>query len=209
MIAPPDWEGMVFGEASDGDGRADTDTRNAWSGRLGVSTEWATIHQVHGATVVRARSAGHHGDADAIFTTTPDLPVVVASADCVPVLLAGAEGVGAAHAGWRGAASGVVSELVAAMAAAGVSVRRAAIGPAIGPCCFEVGPEVAARFPAHETATTWGTTSVDLAAVIAQQLPGGVEVWTARRCTMCDETFNSHRRDGSPLRQVSMAWHSG
>jgi copper oxidase (laccase) domain-containing protein len=126
-------------------------------------------------------------------------------ADCFPVIVEGAGGVGIAHAGWRGTSAGVVPALLQAMRGAGVGPVRAAIGPGIGPCCFEVGPEVAARFPGRVAATTWGTTSVDLRGALLDQLDG-LEVWVAEACTMSGEGFHSYRRDGTPLRQAAVAW---
>ena len=84
-------------------------------------------------------------------------------------------------------------------------MQRAAIGPAIGPCCYEVGPEVAAEFAGFTAITTWGTTSVDLIRVITAQL-GGHQVWLSGMCTHHDERFHSYRRDGTDARQVAVGW---
>jgi len=89
----------------------------------------------------------------------------------------------------------------------GVQLRRAAVGPGIGPCCFEVGPDVARRFDGHMGRTSWGTPSVDIVAAIEPEL-SGLDVWRAGVCTMCGEGFHSFRRDGTPGRQVALAWLS-
>ena len=145
------------------------------------------------------------GEADGMFTTTPMLPLAVGTADCLPVVIEGEGGVGIAHAGWRGAAAGVIAALRDALAAAGVSARRAAIGPGIGPCCFEVGPEVVTAFPKWVSWTRWGSVSVDLPSAVESALEG-MEVWRASVCTYCGSGFRSQRRDATSDRQVTLAW---
>ena len=110
--------------------------------------------QVHGGDVVTV-PAGDGSDGppacDALVTRTAGHVVGVATADCLPILIAGAAGACAAvHAGWRGLLAGVIEHAVAAVrepsGRTAAASLQAAIGPAIGPCCFEVGPEVAAAF---------------------------------------------------------------
>ena len=83
--------------------------------------------------------------------------------------------------------------LSAKMTRQGHEPIAAAIGPGIGPCCFEVGPDVAERFPQDLTETRWGATSVDLAGSLRRQLEG-LEVWLSGACTMHETGFYSHRR---------------
>jgi YfiH family protein len=205
MILPPGFRGAAFGAATDGDGRTHPEARRAISEHLGIPETWAWLRQVHGRGVVRAEGPGCLGEADAIFTTVAGLPLAVGTADCFPVVVEAEAASGIAHAGWRGAAAGVVPALAAAMGAAGHRPRKAAIGPGIGPCCFEVGPEVAARFPDHRARTSGGAPSIDLGAAIASQL-GGIEVWVAPQCTHCDPAYRSYRRDRTRHRQVGLAW---
>jgi YfiH family protein len=205
MILPPGFRGAAFGRAADGNGRDDAAARAVTSSALGIPEDGSSLRQMHGAGVLEARGPGRVGEADALFTSRPHLPMVVATADCFPVVVEAAEAAGVAHAGWRGVDAGVVPALLAAMAAAGSVPVRAAIGPGIGPCCFEVGPEVAARFPGHVAETTWGAPSVDLPSALHAQLDG-LDLWTAGRCTRCGSGFHSYRRDGTALRQIGLAW---
>jgi YfiH family protein len=197
--------GAVFSEAADGDLRHDHSARVRLAAALGISPEWATVTQVHGTAVVRADGPGNHGPADALHTTVRGLPLAVFTADCAGVVLVGEGAVGVAHAGWRGAAAGVVAGLASAMRTGGHAVTRAAIGPAIGPCCYEVGEEVAGHFVGACSTTTWDTTSVDLAEAVRHQLPG-VEVWSAGHCTRHEAGWYSHRRDRTAARMATVVW---
>lgn len=183
----------------------DEPERRRAADELGISPEWAFVTQVHGITVMRATTPGLLGEADAVFTTREALPIAIATADCVPVVLEGAGFAAVIHAGWRGASAGVVQQTVGALSAAGLTVSRAAIGPGIGPCCYEVGEEVAERFPDFSRTTTWGTTSVDIAGSIAESL-GGIPVWRSERCTFTDTELHSYRQNRTALRQVTVAW---
>lgn len=208
MIRPGSLPGVVFGDAGDGDALRDEQARRRLCAAVGVVPDWAWMRQVHGTAVVRATAPGVLGEADAVFSTVPGLPLAVGTADCFPVVLIGGGVIGIAHAGWRGIADGVVRALRAAMTAAGGAPNAAAIGPGIGPCCFEVGGDVAARFPGCEALTTWGAASVDLRRAIRRDL-AGLDVWVAESCTMSDDGFHSHRRSGTTQRQVAVAWIPG
>lgn len=204
-LAPANLRAGVFGAAADGDGRSNEIARLAFSSRFGAPTPWAWVHQVHGADVIEATSPGLVGEADALFTRLPGLTVTIGTADCVPVILEGDGVVGIAHAGWRGTRAGVIEALRLQMEAVGAPPTAAALGPSIGPCCFEVGGEVLEAFGGHTATTTWGTPSVDLRAVLADSL-SGLDVSVIDACTRTDERFNSYRRDGTPSRQVTLAW---
>jgi YfiH family protein len=157
--------------------------------------------QVHGTRVVVDGQGGE--EADGQVTTRRDIAAIVLVADCLPVALAGPEAAGVVHAGWRGLSEGVLEAGVAALGAAGPVT--AAIGPGIGPCCYEVGDDVRAVF---------GTAAptLDLKAIARARLHGvGVaEVHDCGLCTACDpERFFSHRRDrGLTGRQAGLAWRS-
>jgi polyphenol oxidase len=165
--------------------------------------------QVHGARVVTVEetpAAGEVADAgacDALVTRLPGVGLVVQTADCVPLLLAGRDVVGAVHAGWRGAAAnvaGAAAETLLSLTGDPGSVR-AWLGPSIGACCYEVGGEVAERFADRfRHRSERGRFLLDLPAVVRSQLdaagiaPGNVA--THPSCTMCGgEHFASWRRD--------------
>lgn len=205
MIRPPQLAGAAFSEASDGDIRNDLNTRVSLSEALGVSHSWATVRQVHGSDVVRATASGDAGNADGVWTTEPGLPVAVFTADCFGVVMSAPGAVGVAHAGWRGALAGVVAEMRSVMIRNGHTPTRAAIGPGIGLCCFEVGPEVSGEFPDDSAMTTWGTRSVDLSGAILRQLEG-LETWVSKGCTYHDEGWFSHRRNANPDRLAAVGW---
>jgi YfiH family protein len=146
------------------------------------------------------------GEADGLVTTDPGVVLAVLTADCAPVLLAdpAAGVVGAVHAGWRGLAAGVVEAGVAAMAELGADPAGCVglVGPAVGGCCYEVGPEVreavGERLPDALAATRDGRPALDPAAGAAQALrrAGVGQVRVAAECTFdLEERFFSHRRD--------------
>lgn len=146
-------------------------------------------------------------EVDAQVTTTAGLAPLVFVADCLPIALTGPAGVAMLHCGWRGLAGGIVERGVAATEA-----QAAAIGPGIGPCCYEVGDEVRARFDHLGEDITSGHT-LDLAAVARRQLAdaGVREVDATDLCTSCEpDLFFSHRRDGGETgRQAGLVWSGG
>ena len=178
MIQPPGTKGVAFTEASDGDQRPDGPARRAVAARLGIPRRVG-----NGSTSARPPRGppqctwpSRHvwrslGEADALWTSVEDLPLAVRTADCFGVVLLAEGAVGVAHAGWRGAELGVVNALLHEMEQSGFPAKAAAVGPGIGPCCFEVGEDVARRFEGFQSTTSWGTRSVDLGAG-----PGGSAV---------------------------------
>ena len=205
MILPGGFRGAAFGTTVEGDARTDETARRSMASELGIADEWASVTQVHGSEVVEAVSSGVLGEADAIFTSVSGLPAAVGYADCVPVIVEGLDVVAVIHVGWRGAAAGVVEMTLEAMRSRGHAPVRAAIGPAIGPCCYEVGDEVADRFPAHVGETTWGARSVDLPSFVAHRL-NGIELWRSAVCTFTAPEVHSYRRDRTKKRQVAVGW---
>lgn len=192
------------------------DNRRRLAAALGLAPENVLMgHQVHGAEL-----RSHDGpqrpplyaevipspiDVDAHATDQPGLAPLVMTADCLPVALAGPGGVAMAHGGWRGLAGGIL-----ATAAQAVRAEGAAIGPGIGPCCYEVGQEVLAEFAGLEGVAEGRM--LDLPAVARALLgrAGVHEVEDAAICTSCNpELFYSHRRDGERTgRQCGIGWLS-
>jgi YfiH family protein len=203
--------------------RVGDDLRRVLANRRRVATvlglaglPWALVRQVHGADIVAVTAGGLGqgppeakpplGDADGLVTAEPGVVLAVLTADCAPVLLAdpAAAVVGAVHAGWRGLAAGVVEAGVAAMAELGADPAGLVglVGPAVGGCCYEVGPDVrdavGARYPAALATTRGGRPALDPAAGAAQALQraGVAQVRVAGECTVdFEERFFSHRRD--------------
>jgi len=165
----------------------------------------AWLKQVHSDRVLRVEDPGLAGDADAMVTREDDLALLIAVADCGPVLLHDPQTgvIAAAHAGWRGTVSGVCERTVEAMIEAGADVERirAWIGPCIGPAQFEVGEEVAAQFDGAFVDRTQARPHVDLpAAIAARLLEAGLnkkKIRNAGQCTVeLEDRYWSYRRDG-------------
>ncbi len=188
----------------------------------------AWVSQVHGIAVADAASVVANAPvqvADASIATQPGVVCAVMTADCLPVLFASLDGkvVGAAHAGWRGLAAGVLGETVRAMRTAGAGEITAWMGPAIGPSQFEVGSDVLDSFAA-------GAAPAEAAQVRAafQPFPGRegkylADIYALARlflardgvtrvsggtyCTATErERFFSYRRDHVTGRQASLIW---
>jgi len=208
MIRPPGFAGAAFGTSESGDLRTDVRRREAVAAEIGIPSSWAFVHQIHGSSVVEADTPGMLGDADAITTERPGLPIAIATADCVPTIIEADGAVAVVHAGWRGAVAGIVPAALQALQERGHTPRRAAIGPGIGPCCYEVGAEVADRFPGFTAMTTWGSMSVDIAGLLEEQL-AGLELWRSDECTFTSDRLHSWRRDRTRQRQVAVAWLPG
>ncbi|MGZ4258216.1 MAG: polyphenol oxidase family protein [Gaiellaceae bacterium] len=151
--------------------------------------------QHHSADVLRARPGARDDRADGLWTDEPGLPVLALSADCLPIALARANGdrpaLAVLHAGWRGLLAGIVRSGVGAL---GEGPVAAIIGPGIGPCCYEVGPEVSAQF--DDDLTSGGHLDLWTAAERALRAAGCVSIERMDMCTACNpEHFFSHRRD--------------
>jgi len=180
-----------------------------------LGLQWlCASRQVHGTTVQRVRApagAGGHAvtiDADGHATARSGLGMMVLTADCLPVALGSEGAVAMLHAGWRGLAAGVLEEGVRALFELGGDDRVAAvIGPGAGVCCYEVGPEVHSAF--GDARGVRG--NIDLHAIARERLltAGVAEVRDLGLCSICDERWFSHRREGARAgRQAGVAWRS-
>jgi polyphenol oxidase len=169
--------------------------------RDGATMAW----QRHGSIVRRAEPRGVvipgtvYDHCDGLWSDVPGQGMLLLTADCLPIALARTNGAGPAlgilHAGWRGLLAGVVAVGVRALG----SVGAAAIGPSIGPCCYEVGEEVAEPFVESFGRDVVRDGKLDLwtAAERALRAAGCAHIDRFDICTACDSTrFFSHRRDG-------------
>lgn len=169
------------------------------------------LKQVHATDVIQA-AEGLCGEGDALVTSSPQLALVIATADCVPVLLTDGRSVAAAHAGWRGLTAGVLPAAIAHLDPTGL---QAWIGPAIGPCCYEIGEDVAtalaeASEPGLILREPGRRPHADLIGIAAHQLSQhGVEtIHRVDLCTRCNsDKLWSYRRDGDQAgRNWSLIW---
>jgi purine-nucleoside/S-methyl-5'-thioadenosine phosphorylase / adenosine deaminase len=171
---------------------------------LGIAPDQiACSRQVHGAELVFHDGApGEAVAADGHVIRAPGVVPLVYTADCLPIALAGPGGAAILHCGWRGLAAGIVSRGVDA-----VGAISAAIGPGIGPCCYEVGDDVLVEF-AYLGQVASGR-MLDLIEVAERLLhrAGVGDIKAAGLCTACEkDLFFSHRRDGGPGRQGGLVW---
>jgi polyphenol oxidase len=174
----------------------------------------ALNYQVHSSRVLRAAPALRGEHADGLWTDEPGLPILAMSADCLPIVLlrTGTDkpAVAVLHAGWKGLLGGIVAAGVQAL---GRGTLTAAIGPGIGPCCYEVGEEVAAQFRERFGGDVVRERRLDLWTSAERDLrAAGIErIDRFDRCTACEpETFFSHRRDaGNTGRQGVIAYVTG
>jgi YfiH family protein len=184
---------------------------------LGLSARVARLRLEHGARLLCVTEPGAYGPADALLTDRDDLVLWFTVADCFPLTASAGAWRGHAHCGWRGAAAGLPGILARALAErSGVPAEEmsAWIGPGIGPCCYPVGEEVAARFPdsARRPPDVRGKPRLDLKREIALQLRRAgmreAAVASSPLCTACHpERFFSHRRDGAPSgRMAALSW---
>jgi YfiH family protein len=194
------YESLNLGRKSGDDvERVDENRRIACESIHADLAKLALNFQVHSALVRRAEPASRGERADGLWTDEPGLPILAMSADCLPLALARTEGsrraVAVLHAGWRGLLEGIVASGASAL---GGGELAAAIGPGIGPCCYEVGEEVAAPFRERFGADVVRAGKLDLwtSAERALRAAGVERIHRVDRCTACEpETFFSHRRD--------------
>jgi YfiH family protein len=209
------YAGLNLGARTDDDPAAVSTNRARLQQCLPQPPRW--LAQVHGATVVDADALTETPQADASVACRPGTVCAILIADCLPVLLTDRAGscVGAAHAGWRGLAGGVIANTVARMPAAPADLI-AWIGPGIGPAAFEVGDDVLHAFcsdaPERKAAFTPlhpGKWLCDLPALARAALrrAGVTKVYGGDLCTWSDaERFYSYRRDMVTGRMAALIW---
>jgi YfiH family protein len=171
--------------------------------RIGADPALLTMNrQIHSSTVHRAQAGRRGVPGDGLWSDEPGVPMLKLTADCVPIALARLDGERPAlallHAGWRGLLDGIVASGVRAL---GAGRLTAAVGPAIGPCCYDVDEDVAKPFRAAFGADVVADRRLDLWGSTERALrAAGVEaVERLDLCTACNpDLFFSHRRTGLP-----------
>lgn len=206
-VSPAPWDSLnLGGSVGDDPGRVAENWRRL-EGAAGQ--RFARVRQVHGTRILHLEAPTEPvEEADAVLSTRPGLAACVAIADCVPVLLGDpvSGAVAAVHAGWRGTLGRIPEAAVQALARlVGARPERllAAVGPSIGPCCYEVSPDLASRFAAEIGPVVHGESGgphLDLWEANRRILIGAglaaERIEVLGRCTACEaETFFSHRRD--------------
>jgi len=219
-VSQPPFDSFNLGLRSGDDTTAVERNRGALAQHIALPSAPRWLRQVHG-TSVAIEPAFDEPEADAAVTRTPGAVLAILTADCLPVVFAARDRsvIGAAHAGWRGLAAGVLEASVAAMRASPEDIV-AWLGPAAGPQRYEIGREVFdafvmqdARAEAAFTPTREGHWRVDLYALARQRLAGAgvTDVHGGGLCTISDRRFFSHRRstieaNGRTGRMATLAW---
>jgi polyphenol oxidase len=213
------YRSLNLGILTDDDRERVVENRRALTRALGREAGLALMgRQVHGATVQVRDTAPRDGaplhEADAQVTSAAPLTPLVLGADCVPLVLTAPGVVAAVHCGWRGVMGGVVDRALAAFRDRPRAEVEAALGPGIGPCCYEVGDDVRGAFRARGLREAVMERRLDLALAVRLELErlglAAERIHACGLCTSCNpEVFFSHRRDrGVTGRQAGLAWLS-
>ena len=211
-LSEPPFDSLNLGKLTEDAPERVAENRQRLCDAAGAEASRLTFNrQEHGDTVMRADPAIRGEQGDGLWTDVPGRPLLVFTADCLPVALARDTGerpaLAVLHVGWRGLLAVVVQ---AGAAALGGGRLHAAVGPGIGPCCYEVGDDVRQPFGERFGKHVLRGTHVDLLAAAEQALrsAGAVRVARADLCTACHpQLFFSHRRDGARTgRQGALAF---
>ncbi|MEJ6783915.1 peptidoglycan editing factor PgeF [Aminobacter sp. Piv2-1] len=219
------YKGLNIGTGSADDQALVAENRRRVASWMGVAPDrLLTAYQIHSPDVIVATGpfAGERPKADAVVTDRPGIAVGASTADCGPVLFADPEArvIGAAHAGWKGALSGVLENTITAMEGLGARRERilAVLGPSISAANYEVGPEFVARFTGEDADNTRyftasanaGHAMFDLNQYTVDRLRrAGIVADMLGRCTYAEEDLfysfrrTTHRREPDYGRQVS------
>lgn len=209
-VSAAPFDTLNLGRLTDDDPAHVDENRRLLCTELGTESERLCFgRQVHSADVRRAHGRGEPGDG--LWTDARGEPLLVFTADCLPVAIVrangGAPAIAALHVGWRGLLAGILENAASIL---GSGRLAAAIGPGIGPCCYEVGPEVADPFRERfgEHVVTDGRLDLWTSADLALEVAGVEDVHRTDLCTACNpELFFSHRRDeGRTGRQGMVAY---
>ena len=210
----PPYESLNVGIGTGDDPELVARNRGSLSKAAGLKASAVVMaRQVHGDLILRhetsemdgpwARGTMPHVEADGHITETRGIGLAVITADCLPIAIEGKRGLALVHCGWRGLAAGLAQK-----AAELVHGERAIIGPGIGPCCYEVGEQVANRFADYHGALDGDRLDLVQVGRLQLQVAGVAAIESTGLCTCCqDGDFFSHRRDGEKTgRQGTLAW---
>jgi YfiH family protein len=205
-VSEPPFDSLNLGLLTEDAEEAVVENRDRLAAALDFAPDQVVFaRQVHKTDLIEHPSELR--EADGHVVREPGIAPLVFVADCLPVALSGPQGVAMLHAGWRGLAGGIL-----AAGAEAVEATSAAIGPGIGPCCYEVGDEILSAFSGFGDGIAAGR-MLDLPEVARRLLAaaGVGRVESAGLCTSCEEElFFSHRRDrGRTGRQAGIAWVEG
>jgi len=192
------YESLNVGRMTDDDPERVAENRRRLCAEVGADPDRLAMNrQVHAATVNRAEAGRRGKPGDGLWTDEPGLPMLKLTADCLPVALArtnGQPGLALLHVGWLGLLEGIVAAGVAALGGR----LAAVVGPGIGPCCYEVGPEIRDDYRRRFGPSVLRGRKLDLWTATEGALrDSGVEsIERTNLCTACHpELFFSHRRD--------------
>lgn len=200
------------------------ENRKLFAAQFEANLKWQWLQQQHGVETIEITTAGEPITADGLLTREAGLVCCVLTADCLPVFFANRDGteVALVHAGWRGLSAGILENALASLSAP-TKELVAWLGPAIGPCHFEVGLDVKELFVSRAQSISekaaldacFSSTEndakfmADLYALARLRLRkyGLDDVRGGDRCTFCeDKEFYSFRRDGDTGRMLSMIY---
>lgn len=203
-VSTPPFDTLNLGRSTADRPEAILENRTRLLAALGLTVDrLTTAGQVHGARVIEATEPGHIPDCDGLVTRVPGLALAVTTADCMSLLFTAPNAVAAIHSGWRGAADEMpvlALESLCRVGACSPTDAQVHFGPCARGCCYEVGEEVAERFPAAAVRRTESRPRLDLpTATRIALLTAGMRseaIHDCGACTICEpDWYFSHRRD--------------
>ena len=195
MIRSQNINNAFFSSANDGSLEEILET-------IGFQNQVATMDQTHSSKVVFADSHNSY-KCDGIYTDKSKLPLVVKTADCVPILMESSKGVSATHAGWRGLERSIFEKSIAIHE---ISSLRISIGPHARKCCYEVGVEFLEKFK-QSIDRVEDKYFLDLTKNIKQfALENNINLEDTGECTICNKEYFSYRKNKTSERQFSFIW---
>ncbi len=207
-VSQKPYDSLNFGFESGDDELMVAENHSLLYEEMGVDREHSVfMNQVHGASVQCVDQGGVAKATDGVLTASAGLMLGVRTADCIPLLMSDEQGeiVAAVHCGWKPLVAGIAEhavEMLARKASCEPSHILAAIGPAAGPCCYEIGREVAEKLHpkavVERDGSLYGNLAVELRLRLAAAGLRDESIENMALCTICDpERFYSYRRDGA------------